>query len=121
MFVERDTGPRQYFEVPLARALAVFRDAYAASPGLARTVRGPVMSAFPGKLVLDGVAEPGGEPAFVLRYLQARDPALVGQPLFARFDPAATWYDQLVGCDARSMALLDGRNPALATAEPVGS
>ena len=28
MFVERDTGPKNYFEVPLARAYQIFRDAY---------------------------------------------------------------------------------------------
>ena len=29
MFVERDTGPRHYFEVPLARGLRIFNRAYA--------------------------------------------------------------------------------------------
>ncbi|MCW2902506.1 MAG: hypothetical protein JWO67_4771, partial [Streptosporangiaceae bacterium] len=29
MFVERDTGPQDYFAVPLARAYEIFRDAYA--------------------------------------------------------------------------------------------
>lgn len=96
MFVERDTGPRWLFDLPLVQAHRIFRDAYRHLPGLARTVRGPVMSATPGKVVVDGVAEVGGERALALRFLQARRPEWVGRPFFARFDPEATWLDQLV-------------------------
>jgi hypothetical protein len=95
LFVERDTGPLNYFEVPLARAWAIFRDAYQNVSGLARTVRGPSMSATPGKVVVDGVSEVRGERVFVLRFLQARNPAWVGRPFFACYDPRATWLDQL--------------------------
>jgi L-lysine 2,3-aminomutase len=48
MFVERDTGPQDYFAVPLARGYEIFRVAYQGVSGLARTVRGPSMSASPG-------------------------------------------------------------------------
>jgi KamA family protein len=95
MFVERDTGPRDYFAVPLARAHEIFRDAYAGVSGLCRSVRGPSMSATPGKVCVDGTAEIAGLRVFVLRMLQARDPALVGRPFFARFDPRATWLTDL--------------------------
>lgn len=95
MFVERDTGPQHYFAVPLARAYEIFRDAYSQVSGLARTVRGPVMSATPGKVSVDGVAEVAGERAFVLRMLQARDPHLVGRPFFARYDEDARWLTDL--------------------------
>jgi KamA family protein len=95
MFVERDTGARNYFEVPLARALRIFNDAYRQVSGLARTVRGPSMSAKPGKVVVDGVTEIGGEKVFALNFLQARDPDWVRRPFFARFDPDATWLDDL--------------------------
>lgn len=40
MFVERDTGAKRYFEVPLARAFQIYRDAIRQVSGLARTVRG---------------------------------------------------------------------------------
>ncbi len=96
MFVERDTGPKNYFEVPLARALEVFTGAYTQLSGLARTVRGPSMSATPGKVMVDGVAEVHGEKVFVLKFLQARDPSWVNKPFFAKFDPRATWLDDLV-------------------------
>jgi KamA family protein len=95
MFVERDTGPQDYFAVPLARGYEIFRDAYQGVSGLARTVRGPSMSATPGKVCVDGVAEVAGVKVFVLRMIQARDPRLVGTPFFARFDPAATWLTDL--------------------------
>jgi L-lysine 2,3-aminomutase len=95
MFVERDTGPKRYFEVPLARALQIFNGAYTRVSGLARTVRGPSMSATPGKVVIDGVARVAGEQVFVLRFLQARDPSWVGRPFFARYDPEAAWLDVL--------------------------
>lgn len=95
MFVERNTGPKNYFEVPLARAHGIFADAYRQVSGLARTVRGPSMSAFPGKVRVAGVAEVGGQRVFVLELLQARDPQRVGRPFFARFDPRAAWYTDL--------------------------
>ena len=53
------------------------------------------MSAFPGKVHMLGTTNVGGEKAFVLQYLQARRPELVRRPFFARFDPEATWFDQL--------------------------
>ncbi|MEV4182338.1 KamA family radical SAM protein [Streptosporangium canum] len=95
MFVERDTGPQDYFAVPLARAYEIFRDAYASVSGLCRTVRGPSMSATPGKVCVDGVAEIAGQKVFVLHLIQARDPELVGRPFFARYDPTAAWLTDL--------------------------
>jgi hypothetical protein len=53
------------------------------------------MSAWPGKVHILGVREVGGQQAFVLEYLQSRRPELVRRPFFARFDPTATWFDQL--------------------------
>ena len=74
MFVERDTGPQDYFAVPLARGYEIFREAYQGVSGLARTVRGPSMSATPGKVCIDGVTEVAGIRVFVLHMIQARDP-----------------------------------------------
>ncbi len=95
MFVERDTGPKNYFEVPLAQAVEIFSRAYRRVSGLARTVRGPSMSATAGKVLVDGVAEVDGEQVFVLKFLQARDPKWVNRVFFARYDPEATWFRQL--------------------------
>jgi len=96
MFVERDTGPQGYFAVPLARGHQIFRDAYANVSGLCRTVRGPSMSATPGKVCVDGVVDVASEKVFALHMIQARNPDLVGKPFFARFDPTAIWLSDLV-------------------------
>jgi KamA family protein len=95
MFVERDTGPQGYFAVPLARAAEIFRDAYSSVSGLCRTVRGPSMSATPGKVCIDGIVEIAGHKVFALHMIQARDPSLVGRPFFADFDPNAVWLTDL--------------------------
>ncbi len=95
MFVERDTGPQDYFAVPLACGYGIFREAYQSVSGLGRTVRGPSMSATPGKLCVDGITEVAGEKVFVLHMIQARDPDLVGKPFFARYNPDATWLSDL--------------------------
>ncbi|MCK8516204.1 lysine 2,3-aminomutase [Methylonatrum kenyense] len=95
MFVERDTGARRYFEVPLARAWEVYRQAMKQVSGLGRTARGPSMSADPGKVEIQGVTEIHGEKVFVLRFIQGRNPDWVQRPFFARFDPEATWLNQL--------------------------
>jgi KamA family protein len=95
MFVERDTGPKEYFKVPLARALTIFGDAQRQVSGLCRTARGPSMSATPGKVVVDGVVESGKKPCFSLRMLQGRDPAWVGRSFLAEYDERAAWLDEL--------------------------
>lgn len=95
MFVERDTGPSSYFKLPLARAYEVFQQAYRSVSGLARTVRGPSMSAFPGKVMIDGIVELAGEKVFALQFLQARNPMWVRRPFYAHFDGQASWLDEL--------------------------
>jgi KamA family protein len=95
MFVERDTGPRHYFEVPLARANRIFSDAYATVSGLGRTVRGPTMSATAGKLLVVGITDVAGETVFVLKFLQARKTSWVNRVFFAAFDPDACWITDL--------------------------
>jgi KamA family protein len=95
MFVERDTGPKDYFGVPLAEAHDIFRRAFRSVSGLVRTVRGPSMSAMPGKVVVLGTQEIHGEKVFVLSFLRGRRREWVGRPFFARFDPQAKWLDEL--------------------------
>ena len=53
------------------------------------------MSATPGKVVVDAITEVGGEKVFILKFLQGRDPAWVGRTFFAKYDPKASWLDQL--------------------------
>lgn len=95
MFLARDTGAQPCFAVPLVEAAALYRDAYAQVSGLSRTVRGPSMSAAPGKVEIVGVPTINGERVIALRFLQARTPEWVMQPFFARYDAEATWLDEL--------------------------
>ena len=95
MFVERDTGAHNYFEVPLNRAWQVYREAQQQVSGIARTARGPSMSANPGKVEIQGMCEINGEKVFALRFIQGRNPDWVQRPFFARFDENASWLEQL--------------------------
>ncbi len=95
MFVERDTGAKKFFELPLEECWSIFREAYQRVSGVCRTVRGPSMSATPGKIQLLGVTEVKGEKVFVLRFLQGRNPEWVARPFFAKYDPKATWFSAL--------------------------
>ena len=95
MFVIRDTGARAYFELPLVETHRIFLEAYRQVSGLGRTVRGPVMSTSPGKVLIQGTPAVGQQRVFSLAFLQARDPSWVGRTFFARYDPNATWFDDL--------------------------
>ena len=95
MFVERDTGAKRYFELPLERALEIYRDAVAQVSGLARSARGPVMSALPGKVAVNGITEIGGRRYFLLSLLQGRNPEWCHRPFLAEYDPEATWLNDL--------------------------
>jgi KamA family protein len=119
MFVERNTGAKQYFEIPLAQALEIFNDAYGQVSGLGRTVRGPSMSALPGKILVDGVLELQGETLFALKFLQARDPSWVGRVFLAKYDPNATWVTELEPALGASEFFYEQRlREMMATARP---
>jgi len=96
MFVERDTGAKRYFEVPLVRAYEIYREAMQGVSGLGRTARGPSMSAGPGKVEIQSIMEFNGEKVFVLRFIQGRNPDWVQKTFFAKYDETATWFDDLV-------------------------
>lgn len=57
-------------------AWEIFREACQRVSGLCRTVRGPSMSANPGKIQVLGVSE--------MRFIQGRNPDWVHRPFFAR-------------------------------------
>ncbi|KAA0166510.1 hypothetical protein FNF31_01288 [Cafeteria roenbergensis] len=94
-FVSRDTGPREYFNVPLVKAYDIFTEAFTQQSGLARTVRGPSMSCDPGKVHYIGPADVNGEKVMVFKFLQARNPAWAEKPFFAAYDDKAVWLDDL--------------------------
>ena len=95
MFVVRDTGAQHYFGISLIKAHEIFKKAYSSVSGLARTVRGPSMSATPGKVHVIGTANFKDEKVIVLRFLQGRNPDWVEIPFFAKYDENAIWLDDL--------------------------
>lgn len=95
MFLARDTGAQEYFSVPLVRAWDIFNEAYQQVSGIARTVRGPSMSAGPGKVQVLGPATVLGEDVLALRFIQGRNPNWVHKPFFAKYDDQAIWLDDL--------------------------
>jgi len=95
MFVARNTGAQHYFGVPLVKAWRIFRDSFSQVSGLARAVRGPIMSANPGKVQVMGVAQVEGQKVLVLQMIQGRNPEWVQRPFFASYDSTAMWLDKL--------------------------
>ncbi|MFZ1289274.1 MAG: lysine 2,3-aminomutase [Melioribacteraceae bacterium] len=96
MFVERNTGAKKYFEIPIAKVFEIYREAFQNVSGLSRSARGPVMSALPGKVAVEGIAEINHQKVFVLNLIQARNPDWVKKPFFAEYDENATWYLDLI-------------------------
>lgn len=96
MFIARDTGAQHYFSVNLERAWQIYRNAYKNVSGISRTVRGPCMSTSPGKIQILGVNKIKNEKVFLLRFLQARNPDWVGRPFYAKYNPTASWLNDLI-------------------------
>ncbi|MFC2100685.1 KamA family radical SAM protein [Bacteroidota bacterium] len=95
MFLARDTGAQHYFNISLEEAYHTFRNAYLNVSGLCRTVRGPSMSASPGKIQVLGITEIMGEKVYMLRFIQGRVSDWVGKPFFAKYKKDAVWLSDL--------------------------
>ena len=95
MFIERQTGAKQYFKIPLVRCHEIYSTAMSQVSGLARSARGPIMSALPGKVGVEGIVNIAGQQHFVLSFLQGRNASWCKRPFFAKYDPEACWLDEL--------------------------
>ena len=95
MFIARDTGAQEFFSVPLVKAWNVFKNAYRQVSGLARTVKGPIMSSHPGKIAILGPTNINGEKKLALSFMQGRNPDWIMEPFFAEYDEEAAWLDDL--------------------------
>jgi KamA family protein len=95
MFVARNTGAQHYFSIPLVEAWKLFREAYQSVSGICRTVRGPSMSALPGKIQILGVTETENQKVITLRMIQGRNSDWAARPFFAKYDEDAIWYTDL--------------------------
>ncbi len=97
MFVERETGPYDYFSIPLAEVYQIYQQAIRESGSFAKTVTGPVMSADKGKVHILGVVDSpiDGNKYFMMQYARHRDYRKTFKPFFMHYHPKATWVDQL--------------------------
>ena len=97
MFVERETGPYEYFQVPLAEAYQVYTNAIRNTSSLAKTVTAPSMSAANGKAQVMGIVENplNDEKYFQIQYIRHRDYRQTYKPFLMHYDERATWIDQL--------------------------
>jgi L-lysine 2,3-aminomutase len=106
MFVERDTGPWEYFAIPLMEALGIFRTAQAQAPGLARTIRGPVMSTAVGKLHISTTTDTTEE-LIKLSFVRSRLAEREGTHILAHYDDKAKWVSELHGVRPEDSAILE--------------
>lgn len=97
MFIERETGPYNYFEIPLAEVYRIYQEAIRETGSFAKTVTAPVMSAAMGKVQIMGVIKNplDGKKYFMLQYVRHRDYRETFQPFFMKYDERATWVTQL--------------------------
>jgi KamA family protein len=95
MFVPRNTGSHRFFSIPLVKAYDIYRKAFSHVGGLARTVRGPSMSAFHGKIKIDGIPEINGKKYISMSFIQGRSSGWVNKPFFSEYDEEACWINEL--------------------------
>jgi KamA family protein len=105
MFVERQTGPYDYFSIPLADVYRIYQKAIKTSASFAKTVTAPVMSASKGKVQIMGtmVNPSDGEKYFILQYVRHRDYTKAFKPFLMHYDETSTWVDQLEPVAQHSM------------------
>ncbi len=97
MFVERETGPYRYFELPIAEVYDIYTNAIRYSGSLAKTVTAPVMSASQGKVHIMGIVDNdiSSERYFMMQYIRNRNIEETYKPFLMHYDAKATWFDQL--------------------------
>ncbi len=97
MFIERETGPFDYFNVPMAEVYNMYQKAAIETGSFAKTVTAPVMSAAMGKVQILGVVDnpADGKKYFMMQYVRHRDYRQTFKPFFMHYDPKATWVSQL--------------------------
>ena len=105
MFVERETGPYDYFSIPLHEVYNIYHEAIKNSGSFAKTVTGPVMSADKGKVQILGIIKnpADGKKYFMMQYVRHRDYRMTFAPFLMHYDAKATWVDQLARVNSEVM------------------
>lgn len=107
MFVERETGPYNYFSIPLAKVYETYQEAIRNTGSFAKTVTGPVMSASEGKVQIMGVVSnpADGNKYFMMQYVRHRDYKKTFRPFYMNYSSEATWVSQLERVESKEFAL----------------
>ena len=78
-----------------SKLMNIYRKAFSHVSGLARTVRGPSMSALHGKIKIDGIPEINGKKYIAMSFIQGRSSDWVKKPFFSEYDEKACWINEL--------------------------
>lgn len=107
MFVERETGPHDYFSLPLNKVYEIYQAAIKGSSSFAKTVTGPVMSARMGKVQILGTFDnpADGNKYFMLQYVRHRDHTKTFKPFLMHYDENSRWVDQLTAVENHSLVV----------------
>lgn len=71
LFIESSTDFTDFFKLPLIKALEIYNEATCSISGLARTLRGPVLTCKSKKILIDGLVENSGESKIILKCIQS--------------------------------------------------
>lgn len=94
MYVLRDcTGTKDFFKTTLDKCLVIFKDAYSRVSGIAKTVRGPVMSCEIGKIRICGTVLLENKKYFVLEFIQSAKPNSSNNIQLLDYNSELTWLD----------------------------
>lgn len=107
MFVARDTGPHDFYSVPLREAYEVYRKAIGRVSGLARTVRGPTMSTEAGKVQTLGPFDLSDPDLFLFKFLQARNSDWVERPFLGKINDETNWIDGVRSPDGQCLSFAE--------------
>ncbi len=107
MFIERETGPYDYFKLPLAEVYHTYQRAIKETGSFAKTITGPVMSAAKGKVHIMGVVNnpADSQKYFMMQYVRHRDYRETYKPFFTEYNEHATWINQLKRIETREMSV----------------
>jgi len=95
LYADSDSGPREYFKIPISRSFKIFNSAWKNVSGLARTVRGPILYSADSKILVDDIIDINGKKYFLLKYLQCSNSSKTGSSFLKDYDEFALSVEQL--------------------------
>lgn len=90
LYLDADSGPREYFRVPFASAFKIIKDAQQNLSGFVRTLRGPVIQDSGNKILISDIIDFNTEKFFIFKYLHSTEPQKNGLSFFTSYNESAT-------------------------------